>query len=188
MGVGTAAAVSAGAALIGTGMSVYGSMQQAGAQKDAANYQAQVAKNNAIVASQNATAVQHQAEARAQADQRAGAMRLGAQRAALGASGVTLDSGSGLALQGDTAANTALGVENALYEGQLKAFGYRTQGDNFTAQAGLDTMRGQAASDAGFTNAAASFLSGASQVSSKWAAYQQTTTKGNTPGIKTGLD
>ena len=179
MGIETGLAIAGVAAsVVGTGVSVAGSLQNAAAQKRAADYQAQVAENNALVAGQNARAVQQQAEAKAQAEQRAGSIRLGAQRAAMGAAGVDLDSGSALDVQGSTAANTALSVDTARYQGDLAAFGYRTQGSNFGAEAGLDTMRGQAAESAGFSSATASFLSGASQVSSKWDAYRKTTTPG----------
>ena len=157
------------ASVLGTGVSVFGAVQQGAAQKSAADYQAQVAKNNATVAAQNAAAVQDQAAAKAQSDQRAGALRLGAQRAALGASGVTLDSGSSEAVQSATVNNTALSTQLDTYQGQLAAYGYQTQGVNYNAQAQLDTLTGQNAASAGDISAVGNFLGGASQVSSRWA-------------------
>ena len=86
---GTAAAIGAATAVIGTGVSVAGAMQQGQAQKDAANYRAQVARNNEVVAQQNAQAARNQAAARQQVSVRAGEQRLGAQRAAMAASGAS---------------------------------------------------------------------------------------------------
>ena len=157
----------------GAGVAAYSAVQQGQAQKQAQDYQAQVARNNATVAAQNAAAVQDQATAKAVQDQKAGDLRLSAQRAAVGAAGGSLTSGSAIAVQDATIQNTGLTTAQDAYQGQLAAYGYRTQQTNYTAQAGLDTAAAENASTAGYVNAGSSLLSGASQIASKWSGWQQ---------------
>lgn len=177
MGVtaGTAAAIGTAVSIIGTGVSMYGASQQADAQQKAANYQAQVARNNAQVASQNAQAVQDQAAVKAKQDLRVSTMRASAQRAALGASGVALDSGSAMDVTAATAGAGMQTAQNDTYQGQLSARSYLAQASNYDATAGLDTIAGQNAGSAGQIAMASSFLGGASQVSSKWSSWQNAT-------------
>ena len=168
------AAVGVGLAAVGTAVSVYGAVSQGQAQQRAADYQAQVAKNNATIAGQNATAVQNQAQAKAVQLQLQGDQRLGAQKAALLANGVTGDSVSALNVENATVENTAQSEDQATYQGQLAAYGYQSQGVNYNAQAQLDQLSGANAATAGGINAGSTALTGASQVSSKWAQYQLT--------------
>ncbi len=181
MGIGAASAATVAAyagaatAVIGTGVSVAGAMQQGQAQKAASDYQVQVARNNQVVAQQNAQAVQDQAAVKAQATQRMGDIKLGAQRAAMGASGVGLDSGSALDVTGSTAQQTSLATANDGYQGQLAAYGYQNQANNFGSQAGMAAAAGENASSAGTVNAFSTFLSGASQVAGKWNGWRTTT-------------
>lgn len=178
IGAGTLAGIGAVTSILGTGVSMLGAMQQGAAQKSAADYQAQVARNNQVVAQQNATLVQQQAAAKAQGDQRAGDQRLGAQRAAIGAAGGALDSGSALDVQSSTVTQTGLDTANVNYQGRLAAYGDQVQGSNYGAQAGLDTAQGANAATAGSLNAFGSLLGGASQVAGKWSGFQQ---KGSDP-------
>ena len=172
---GTAAAIGAATSVLGTGVSAIGAMSQGAAQQSAADYQAQVARNNQTIAAQNATLVTQQAAAKAQVDQRAGDQRLGAQRAAIGAAGGALGSGSALDVQGSTVTQTGLNTAGDDYQGRLQAYSYQVQGENFGAQAGLDSAAAANASTAGGINAFGSLLGGASQVAGKWAAFQQKT-------------
>lgn len=167
------AAIGLGLSAVGTAAAVAGSMQQGAAQKKQADYQAQVARNNQTVAAQNAQAAQNQAEVRAQAVQRAGDMKLSAQRAALGASGVGLDSGSALDVTGATAQQTALSVDQEAYQGRLSAYGYGVQGSNYAGAAQMAEASGQSAGSSSYLNAAGSLLGGASQVAGKWSAWSK---------------
>jgi hypothetical protein len=165
MGIETAAIA---ATVIGTAVSAYGAIQQGQAQSAARNYQAAVDRNNAQIAEWNAERAKDLSDQRVQAQMRAGTQRLAAQRAALGAAGVTLDSGSALDVQTTTAEQTAIETQNTDYQGQLAAYGYRTQGANYRAQAGLDSMAADNASTAGYANAGSTLLSGAGQVADRW--------------------
>ena len=167
------AAIGLGLSAVGTAATVVSSMQQGAAQKKQQDYTAQVARNNQTVAAQNAQAAQNAAEGRAQAVQRAGDMKLSSQRAALGASGVGLDSGSALDVTGSTAQQTALSVDQEEYQGRLSAYGYGVQGTNYEASARMSDATGQNAQSAGYMNAAGSLLGGASQIAGKWGAWSK---------------
>lgn len=169
----TLAIAGTAATVIGTAVSAYGAVQQGNAQSAARNYQAAVDRNNAQVAEWNAERAKDISDTKVQAQMRAGTLRLSAQRAALGAAGVELDSGSALDVQGSTAGQTALDAQQTDYQGQLTQYGYRTQGANFQAQAGLDTMAAQNASTSGFEAAGGTLLSGAGQVADRWYRYNK---------------
>ncbi len=177
MGVGVAGGIGLAASGLSAITGAVGAISSSSASSANARYQAQVATNNATIANQNATLAGQQADAKAQADYRAGAIKLGAQRAALGANGGTLDTGSALDVQANTARSTQLGVSNDMYQGQLQGYGYTTQAGNFTAQAGLDTTAASNDSTAGLMSAGGSLVSGASQFASKWNSLLP-----NTPG------
>lgn len=167
-----AAAVIAGVGLaVSTATTAYGLSQQADAAGKSAAYQAQVAKNNAAGSVQNAAVSQKQALAQASDLASLGSARIGSQRAALGASGVALDSGSALDVQQGTALATQKQVQQSLYEGTLKSLGYQVQASNQTAQAGLDILQGQNAQRAATVSALSSIASNATQVASKWYDY-----------------
>ena len=165
----TAASLAATAASAGVG--VAGAISSSQAQAANARYQSQIARNNAVTATNNAALAGQQAGVRAQADDRATATRLGAQRAAMGADGGQLGSGSALNVQRDTSNQGALAASQDIYQGQLAGYGYETQAGNFTAQSQLDTAEASQASTAGMIGAGSSLLSGASQFSSKWNQY-----------------
>lgn len=153
----------------------YSAYESGQARKEASQYQAAVARNNAIISEEYAKAEIVRGNRLEEAKRSETAQRQGAIRAAVGASGLDVDSGSPLRLQEDTA---MLGEYDALTirSNALKsATGFRTQGMNYTAQAGLDDMTGAAASRAGTLGAWSSIIGGASSVSGKWANWQNTT-------------
>ncbi len=169
--IGTAGAIGLGATALSAGVGAYSAISSSQAQSANAKYQAQVASNNAITANNNATLANQQAGAKAQSDYRTTAIKLGAQRAAMGADGGALDSGSNLGIQRDTAQSGALQVSQDVYNGQLQAYGLRAQAGNYTAQSQLDTAEAGQAGTAGMIGAGSSILSGASQFASKWNQY-----------------
>lgn len=129
----------------GTAIAVYGAVQQGKAQKAAAQFNAAQAKMNAEMARSDALVREQQIH-------RETLMRIGAARAAQGASGGTAE-GSFLDVIGSLAAEGELEAQWARYTGERQAAGYETT-------ASLDQMRGKAASDASYINAASSLASG----------------------------
>lgn len=168
-----AAGVSAATAVAGTAVAVNSSEQQAKAQSNAADYNAAVAKNNATLASQNSIVAAQQGDVAQQRAYQEGAQREAMVKAAFGANGIQMNSGSALDLQADQARTTQQNVQAIGYNANVAQVGYLNQQTGFTSQAGLDTAQGQNDITAGNTSALSSIIGGASSVSSKWASFQQ---------------
>jgi hypothetical protein len=157
--------------------------QQAEAQSNAAKYQAQVAANNQTIANQNAaTATQYGNNAEAAKRTQISGV-IGAQRAAVAANNLSVNSGSALDLQAGTSAVGELDAQTIRDSTARTARGYQVQGLDYQAQAGLDRMtadnalqagalKASAASSAGGMNAFSSILGGASSVADKWMKYR----------------
>lgn len=128
-------------------MSAVSAMQQGQAAKSAANYNAQINL-------QNATITRQQAAQQAAQQDRENYLRLGAIRAAQGATGGRGDAGSVLDVLADAASQGELERQNILYQGELAARGYTN-----TAQ--LDTFSGANAARSGYLKAGSELLAGA---------------------------
>lgn len=164
----TVGIASVAVAVIGTGVTVMGQMQAADAAKANADYQAQVAKNNQITATQNANYALQAGRVQEQAQRQKEAQTQGAIRAAEGANGLDVNSGSNAQIQvgaAEIGEQDALTVRNTAAR---RAYGYQTQASDFGATAGLDQMTGSNAQLAGYATAGGSLLSGASSVAQKW--------------------
>ena len=91
-------------------------------------------KYNQKVATANARAADDAAAANAEVQRERAAKFLSTQRAAVGATGATLDSGSALSLMADSAYNAEMDAQRLLYEGHYKAWQYDTQAAGFRWQ------------------------------------------------------
>jgi hypothetical protein len=130
-------------AVAGAVMGAIQSIQQGNAAKAAGEYNQAIALRNSQVATQ-------QAGADAEAKNREKIQRLGAIRAAYGASGVTGE-GNPIDVLGTNAALFELDKQNILYKGKLKAMGYEET-------AALEDMKGSAAQKAGYMGAGSSLM------------------------------
>lgn len=164
-----ALAGTAASAIIG-GIGAYTS-GQAGAAS--ASYQSQVAKNNAIIAEQNAQFELQKGQVEAENQNYKTRGLVGQQKAAQGASGIDVNSGSALDVRKSAVELGHLDALTLLNNAGAKAAGFRAQGSNYTAEAGLDTMKASASKTAGTIGAFSSLISGASSFSDKWATYSQ---------------
>lgn len=126
-------------------VSAISALQQGSAAKSAAQFNAQVADQNAQLSRQNA-------EDQVVQQQRETYMRIGAIRAAQGASGGA-GSGSVLDVIGDVAAQSELEKQQIRYRGELAARGYA----NTSA---LDTYSGKTAQSGSYFKAGSELLSG----------------------------
>lgn len=144
-----AAAVPLVLSAVGTAVTVVSAIQQGKAAKRAADYNAQVAQQNAMLA-------REQAQANARIADRRNRLRLGAIRAAQGASGGAAGEGSVLDVLGDVATQGELEKQQILYSGEVQARGYSNE-------ATLSRMKGKSASAAAKLKAGSALLSGASQ-------------------------
>lgn len=167
----------AAASLIAAGTSAavgaVGAIEQSNAASSAANYQAQVARNNQAIADQNAQTALEQGQQQTLAKQQQTAQQISSERAATAASGIDPNSGSSVRIQGSTAALGALDAQTITNNAARTAWGYKTQGLDFGAEAGLLQQQASSASTAGALGAFSSIIGGASSVSNKWLQYQQ---------------
>lgn len=130
----------------GAVISAIGALRQGEAASNAAQYNATISDQNAQIARQSA------ADQAAQAD-RETYLRLGAIRAAQGASGGAAGEGSVLDVIGDVAAQSELEKQHIIYRGELAARGH-------TNTASLDRYSGESTRSASYLKAGSELLSG----------------------------
>lgn len=133
--------------IAGTAISAIGAIRAGQAQAAAANYNAQVAERNAFISRDQAAADEQRQRIQAR-------RKLGAMRAAYGASGISLE-GSPLDVLEDSAAEAELDALTIRYKGEIGAMGYE-------AEAGAQRARAQNAKTESYYNAGAALLTGAS--------------------------
>jgi hypothetical protein len=125
---------------VGVGMSAYGMYAQQQSANAMAEYQADVAERNAKVAEyEGQYALEASREKALQHRKRLNAF-LGEQRAAQGASGVEVDSGSFLDVTLDTVEQGKMDELAILHEGDLAVWRSEVQADSYNAQADLARM------------------------------------------------
>ncbi len=168
-----ATALPLAATVLGGLFSAQGNIQQGNAQSMASGYAAQVASNNAAISEQNAVLATAVGEANVQSQKRRTSAAVSETRATQASRGLEVNSGSNAEVQrseqelGDL---DALTIRNTYAR---TAYGYRTQGANYDAQAELDKAASKNAKLAGYLNATGSLLSSGTSVSSKWSSFQQ---------------
>jgi hypothetical protein len=156
------------ASAIGTGVSVYGAVKQGQAAQDQANYQAQVSRNNAQVAGMQSDDALARGQEAENEQRRKTASAIGSQTAGIAGSGFELGDETSLSLLGDTAAFGEMDAQTIKQNASREAWGYRQQGANYTADAGLQVARGDAASSASYLKGGSDLLSGASKFASSY--------------------
>lgn len=175
-GVTTATALayaSIAATVLSTGMSVYGQMQAGKAAQGQANYQAAVANNNKIIADRQAADSIARGKTAEKQHRQQVAQLIGRQRTVMAGNGVELDSGTALDLTSDTAGIGEMDALTIRSNAEREAYAHKVQGMGFEADAGLYSMRGDAARSAGTTGAFSSLLGGAGSVASKWYGFRK---------------
>ena len=166
-------------AAVGAAASASSAEEQAKAQANAANYQAQVAANNQIIANETAARTLQQGQQMSQIKEMQTGQQMAAVRAAAGASGLDPNAPGTSATRVQSDVET-LGSTDALTirnNAALAAWGYQTQGSNFSAQAGLLEQQSSQALTAGNLNAFSSIINAGASVSSKWSQLYGGTTQ-----------
>lgn len=151
---------SAGTGLLGTGIQAIGQYQQGQAASESAKYNSQVAENNATIARQNAVWAGQEGEANAAAKEQQTRATLGSIKAAQGANGVDVNSGSNLDVRSSAEQLGELDAINIRANAARSAYGYQTTASNQEAQSGLDKYEAESSSTAGDIGAGASLLTG----------------------------
>lgn len=162
--------ISTATSLVSTGLSAYGDYKEAEAAQ-------QSAQANAAIYDQNARFAETQAQDAVQRGRldvrkvRLGARQLiGAQRAALAANNVRIDSGSAAALQRDTTLMADADAFTILENARRDATGYRQQGANYTAQA--EATRAGARDISPILAATPTIVGGATSIADRWLRYR----------------
>lgn len=137
------------AAALGTAMTAYGQYQQGQFSKEVGNYNAAVLDQKTEEAKKIGSI--NEARSRAQT-----AEVMGAQRAAMGASGLQVDSGSFGDILQDTAKYGELDAQTERSNALKQAWGYQTE-------AASSRMQGSMSAQAGMLNAGGTLLSGGAQ-------------------------
>jgi len=120
----------------GAAVGAIGAYGGAKSQKSALNFQAQMSDLNAQLAERRAQISLEQGAYQAAEIERGGARLKGSQRAALGARGVALDSGTAVAIQAGTDAVTQEDARQARINAVREAWGHRYDAANQKNQAG----------------------------------------------------
>lgn len=175
----TLTAISIASTIASTGMGVMGSIQQGKARQAQAEYQADVARQNQQLADQQASAQRKEGYDNMIAKRQETAKLIGRQRAAAGASGATVDVGSSLDLQADTAAQGEIDALNIYNQASDKAYGTQLQGWNYGQQAAGYDAQADAAGSSIWSDAAGTALGGIAQIGSTWGKYQSQNSNGS---------
>lgn len=162
--LGILGALSAISGVVGTGLSIFGAIQQGKAEAASQEYQANVAQANANIADKNAERTQQSAaEEQYQQDQSATAL-FGEQEAAQGASGLSLKSKSFISTRRSARQLSRLDALNIRQQGDVQAFGYRTDAANQVSSSEMHKAAGKNALTASYLNAGSSLIGGASSI------------------------
>ena len=164
-----------GSMVAGAGSSIMGGIgqqNQLSAQAQSARYQAQVAENNRLIAEQNARYARQAGAGNAQAQDFMTRAQLGQARAAVGASGIDTGYGSPVEVRDSISQLGRLKTLEEIQKAEQAAYGYRTQGTEFGAQAGLQRMQAQSAEAAKGPAMLGTILGTAASVGGKWAMYK----------------
>lgn len=171
MGVEMAVA-SAVIGLAGAGVSAYGQMQAGESRSQAASYRAQVAENNREIAERNAQLVMQAGDTAATNLGLKVRAKVGAQKAAQGASGIDVNSGSAADVRAGTEEIGMLDALTVRSNAAKDAYGELVKATSEEANASLSRQEATYAEQAGEIGAAGTLLSGASSVAGSFGRYQ----------------
>lgn len=157
--------------MAGAGASAVGASNSAKAQQAGLNYQADVAANNAQIAEWQAQDAIRQGQVQEQQSRLQYAATKGTQRAALAANGVALDEGSAVDILASTDYMNEMDAATIQANAARSAWGYRTQGANYSDNA--TALRAGAGAVSPGSAAGLSLLGSAGQVAGSWYQYSK---------------
>ncbi len=166
------AALGPAASAIGTIAGVAGTALSAISQYQSAKFQQKVAERNAKIANQNADRRIQDSQVAEQRQDAKTAAALGAQTAAQGASGLSLESGSPLDIRDSTARIGRLDTLTTRNNAERDAYNYKVHAADFNAKADMAGMSASNSILSGFINTTSSLVGGASSNAPKWDPYK----------------
>lgn len=168
MGIETLAIASL-AASAGSGiMGAAGASATASANASSYQYKAQVARNNSIIAERNAVAASDAGNAQSQTNDLKTRALVGSQLATQAANGLDVNSGTNVAVRQSATDIGHLDTLTILNNAAKNTAGFKAQGMNFIAEAGMADASATNAKTAGQYNVATSLLGSAGSFSDKW--------------------
>lgn len=157
---------------LGVATQAFGSLESGRATAQADSYRAQVAANNAALARQQGTLDIQAGEIQAQEHGLKTRATVGQEKAAQGAAGIDINSGSAADVRAGTAATGIVDMSAIRSNAAKKAYADEVQANSDTAQGQLDTMAGEQAETGAEIGAAGTLLSGASTVGGNYLKFQ----------------
>ena len=152
---------------VGAAVSAFGQIQQGQSANAQAKYQTAIANRNAQLEESNRVDAISRGETQQMQHYRKLAQAMGEARVRNSAAGLDVGFGSAANLEGDIA---LIGYEDssAISQNTIKEVkGYDINAANYRAEGKASTMKGKAASMAGYVGAASTLLSSASQIAGK---------------------
>lgn len=162
------AGVGMGSSILGGIMGAQGARAQGSAASQMSMFQMGVAQMNARIARQNAEYADYQGEVKANKYGMEAAQRMGHIKAAQGASGLDVGSGSAKDVQASQGIVTSMDLNQIRANAAKAAYDYRTQAAGFAMEAMGDAFGAANAMRASRINAGTSIISAASSVADHW--------------------
>lgn len=154
--------------LVGAGVQAAGMSAQYGASAAASRYQAVVAENNMKIAKQNARQAVQTGWDQQYAKGLETASLMGSQKAAQGASGIDVASGSARSVRDSTYLLGRMDEMTIMKGATSKADAYMAQAMNYEAESGLHSFAASTADTAKNYAIASSLIGGATSFADKW--------------------
>ena len=167
--MGTTALLIGGA--ISTAFSAIGQIQQAEAQADQAEFNQALAQREAERRRQRAETQRLAGQERAERLRRRGEKARGTARAAIGASGIDLGSGTTSDLLADEARKAELQVQDELFQTELQALDTESAAQNSEFQAQQSAQKASSLRAGGFFSAGSTLATGGFQVARRAGAF-----------------
>lgn len=156
----------------GTALNAVGSYQSNMAKSAQSAYQAQVAANNAKIAEQDARFTIQAGETAATNQGLKTRAMVGQQKAAQGASGIDVNTGSAVDVRAGTESIGMLDALTLRSDAVKRAYAKEVEATSDTAQSQLLTSESEQEASAAPIGAFGTLLSGASSVAGSWGKYQ----------------
>lgn len=156
------------AAAVAAAVSAYGTISASEAQAQSAKYESRVAENNAAIAQQNASWAAQAGNAQAEQKQLQTRAKVGGIMAAEAASGIDINSGSGLDVRSSASELGELDAINIRSNAARTAYGYNVQSTSDQNQSQLDQFQAQNDQSAGNIKAASTLIGSAGSAYSGW--------------------
>lgn len=172
MGIETLAAVSLAGSAGGGILGAFGANAKAEGEAASYNYKAAVASNNAIIAKRNADQATFSGQVAAQTNDLKTKNVVATQLVTQAANGLDVGSGSNVNLRESAESLGHLDTLTILNNAAKNSAGFKAQGMNFEAEAGLNRAAAENAETAGTLDIMKSLLGGATGVADKWAGYK----------------